>query len=74
LPLGNDLGLTILGDKYWKLLQMNPDEIPNAFFSSGFELETFLKASVGFIGRNYEILLYSASPIEILIHGTLFLV
>ena len=56
LPLGDDLGLAILGNENWELLQVGADEVPDTFFGAGVELETVFKTAIGFVSRDDEVL------------------
>ena len=62
----------VFGDEDRKLLQVSADEVPDAVFGSGFEFETFLKAAVGFVGGNDQVLLDGTCCVTWLIGSLLF--
>ena len=66
LPLGDDLGLAVLGDENRELLQVGADEVPDAFFRAGFEFEAFLKTAVGLVGGDDEVLFYGTRTLDLL--------
>ena len=50
LPLGNDFGLPIFGNKDWKLFEMSPNKIPDTFFCAGRKFEALFKSSIWLVG------------------------
>ena len=57
LPLGDHLGLVILGDEHRKLAQVGAGEVPDAPFGAGFEFEARFEAVVGLVRGDHQILL-----------------